>query len=149
MSDQLQELHRQHSAAQDKYTYFLLAVSASAVAFAIQKSDNLTITWSLIPLGIATLMWGLSFYFGVKNLIWIQAAISSNYSLLQLSKGVHPRQPDHPQLVDSAKNIKMSQIDNYINKAYFNGNWQFRLILAGAVFFIFWHVLEMIIRTNS
>lgn len=69
MSDEsLIEIHRQHRTGQDKYTYFLLAVTASAVAFAVQKTDGLKITYSLILLGATVLLWGGSFYCGVKNL---------------------------------------------------------------------------------
>ena len=66
MADEaLLEMIRQHRTGQDKYSYFLLAVTASAVAFAVQKTDGLGITYSLIPLGAAVLLWGLSFYFGL------------------------------------------------------------------------------------
>jgi hypothetical protein len=72
--DELLEIHRQHRTGQDKYTYFLLAVTASAVAFAIQKTDDVIITYSLLPLGVAIIFWGFSFYFGVKSLLWLQAS---------------------------------------------------------------------------
>jgi hypothetical protein len=98
----LMEIHRQHSTGQDKYTYFLLAVTASAVAFAVQKTSGLKITYSLFPLAFAVLLWGVSFFFGCKNLLWVSASISANYSLLQLHKGVHADQPNHPQLLEAA-----------------------------------------------
>lgn len=147
--DELLEFHRQHRTGQDKYTYFLLAVTASAIAFAVQKTDGLKITWSLIPLGLAVLLWGLSFYFGIKNLIWVQTAIFANYSLLQLQKGVHPEQPDHPQLLEAAIRGVTSALESNAKSAQFYGIWQFRLLIGGGILFIVWHILEMVLRTYA
>ncbi|MBU0699892.1 hypothetical protein KKE26_01120 [bacterium] len=150
MADEaLTEIHRQHRTGQDKYTYFLLAVTASAVAFTVQKTDGLKITYSLLPLGVAILLWGLSFYFGIKNLLWVQTSIYANYSLLQLQKGVYPEQPDHPQMLEAAIRGVRSAIESNVGKSQFYGVWQFRLLIAGAVLFLVWHVLEMALRTYA
>src|SRR3972149_4298959 len=141
------EIHKQHRTGQDKYTYFLLAVTASAVAFSVQKTTGLKLSWSQLPLGMAVLMWGLSFYFGCKNLTWVQTSIYANYSLLQLQKGVHPEQPDHPQLLEAAIRGVRSALESNIKSAQFYAIWQFRLLITGAIFFLLWHVLEMVLRT--
>ena len=146
-NDELLQLHRQHQTSQDKYTYFLLAITASAIAFAIQKSDTLSITYSLIPLGLAVLLWGFSFYFGIKNLLGVQSAIYANFNLLQLKKGIHTDQPDHPQMLEAALRGVESAIKINIENAQFYGVRQFRLIISGGVFFLVWHILEMILRT--
>jgi hypothetical protein len=143
----LMEIHKQHSAGQDKYTYFLLAVTASAVAFAVQKTSGLKITYSLVPLAFAVLLWGVSFFFGCKNLLWVSASISANYSLLQLHKGVHTDQPNHPQLLEAAIQGVRSAFESNVREAQFYGIWQFRLLIAGAIFFLAWHILEMVLRT--
>lgn len=149
VDEQLIEIHRQHRTGQDKYSYFLLAVTASAVAFAVKKTDGLKITYSLIPLGAAVLLWGVSFYFGVKNLLWVQTSISANYSLLQLQKGVHSEQPDHPQILEAAIRGVRSAFESNIKNAQFYGIWQFRLLITGVIFFLLWHVLEMVLRTYA
>ena len=54
MSDEnLRQLHDQLRTAQDKYTYFMLAAAASAVAFAVTRTDGLLLSWSMVPLGLA------------------------------------------------------------------------------------------------
>lgn len=141
------EIHKQHRTGQDKYTYFLLAVTASAIAFSVQKTTDLELTWSMLPLGLAVAVWGTSFYFGCKNLLWVQTSISANYSLLQLQKGVHPDQPNHPQLLEAAITGVISALESNVKNAQFYAEWQFRLLITGAVFFLAWHVIEMIIRT--
>lgn len=150
MTDQyLIEIHKQHSTGQDKYTYFLLAATASAIAFAVQKTSGINISWSLLPLGIAVILWCASFYFGCNNLIWVQTSLSANYNLLQLHKGIHPNQPDHPQLLEAAKRGVSSALQSNMDKAQFYGIWQFRLLVTGGAFFLCWHVLEMTLRTYA
>jgi hypothetical protein len=145
--DYLMEIQKQHRTGQDKYTYFLLAVTASAVAFAVQKTDDSKITYSLLPLGAAVLLWGLSFYFGVKHLLRVQTSIFANYNLLQLQKGVHPDQPFHPQLLEAAIQVVKSALEFNSNKLEFYGVWQFRFLIGGAILFLMWHVMEMALRT--
>jgi len=143
----LLELHKQHREGQAKYTYFLLAAAASAVAFAVQKTSGAKLSWFMIPLGIATFFWGLSFYCGCKNLLWVQTAIFANYSLLQLKSGMHPDQPSHPQLLQAAEEGIRSAIKTNIDGAELHGKWQFRSLILGAIFFLAWHILDMVIRT--
>jgi hypothetical protein len=148
-NDGTKELWLQHRAGQDKYTYFLLAVTASAIAFAVQKTDEITLSYSLIPVGLAVLSWGGSFYCGCKNLIWVQTALMANYSLLQLRSGIHPEQPNNPQHVEAAITGVRSAVESNTNEAQLHAISQFRLAIAGALFFLLWHIIEMYIRTNA
>ena len=92
----------------------------------------------------STVCWGVSFYFGCKNLIWTQAWIYANYNLLSLRKGTHPDQPPHPQLVEAAISGVEGALKSNANKARFYAIWQFRTLILGAVFFIGWRVPEMV-----
>jgi hypothetical protein len=143
----ISELHRQHHQEQSKYTYFLLAAAASAVAFAIQKTSGAKLSLSMIPLGFATLSWGLSFYCGCRNLLWVQVTVYANYSLLQLKSGIHPNQPADPKECQIAEQGVRLAIEENIESAASHGKWQFRLLILGAVFFLAWHILDMVLRT--
>lgn len=150
MSDEdLKYLHQQHRIGQDKYTYFLLAVTASAIAFAVQKTDSSIFTFSLAPIGIAVISWCASFYCGCKNLVWVQTAVMANYNLLQLNMGVHPDQPNSPEYLEAAKEGVRIAIDKNIIEAQNYAISQYRLLITGAVFFLIWHLVEMVIRTNA
>lgn len=148
-NDGIRELWLQHRAGQDKYTYFLLAVTASAIAFAVQKTGDATLTWKLAPLGLAILAWGGSFYCGCKNLIWVQTALMANYNLLQLRAGVHPQQPDHPDLSAAALRGTSNALNSNVDQAQSYALSQFRLAIAGAVLFLIWHVVEIYDRTPA
>ena len=136
MNNAISELHKAHQTGQEKYTYFLLAAAGAAIGFAIQKTEGLTLSWWLLPVALATVCWGLSFYFGCKNVVWVQTSISANFALLQLKQGSHPEQPPHPQLVEAAISGVYSALAKNGDKAQFYGVWQFRLLVTGAVFLL-------------
>jgi hypothetical protein len=149
VSDDVKDLYLQHRTGQDAYTYFLLAAVASALAFAVQKTQGLTLSWSMLPLGGAALSWALSFYCGCKNVSWVQTALYANVGLLQLKAGSHPNQPEHPDELKGALLGVRKALDHNAEKAYVFAGWQFRLLVAGAVLFLAWHVLEMYLRTET
>ncbi|MBI2748640.1 MAG: hypothetical protein HYX43_04670 [Burkholderiales bacterium] len=138
----LMELYKQHQAAEDKYTYFLLAAAAAAIAFAVQKTDGATLSWWLLPVAFAAGCWALSFFFGCKHITWVQTALYANYSLLQLKEGVHPDQPP-PALLTVAESGVRKALASNVDKAQFYGQCQFRMLILGAVFFIGWHIAEI------
>jgi len=143
----LLEIYKQHSTGENKYTYFMLAVGASAIAFSVEKTTGLKLSWSMLPLGMAVICWGVSFYCGCKNVHWVQISILANYNLLQLQKGVHEKQPNHPQLLEVAISKVNSALESNINNATLYAKWQFNALIIGAGFFLVWHIMEMIIRT--
>lgn len=142
LDDKITELHKRHAAAQEKYTYFVLAASGASIAFAVQKTEGLPLSWWLIPVGLAVLSWAASFWLGVRAIDLVQALTGANYGLLQLAQGTHSRQPDHPELVQAAKNGAMNAMSTNSDKANTAYVWQFRMLLAGAFCFVMWRVLE-------
>ncbi|MDN8616454.1 hypothetical protein [Variovorax ginsengisoli] len=143
LDDKLTDLHKLHAAGQEKYTYFVLAASGASIAFAVQKTEGLPLSWWLVPAGLAVLSWAASFWLGVRAIDRVQATVVANHALLQLQQGTHPTQPDHPQLVQAAKEgvLQAMTVNSYqANTAYV---WQFRMLLAGAAFFVAWRALEM------
>ena len=93
------------------------------------------------------LLWGASFFFGCRNLHWVQASIGANYSRVQLQKGVHSTQPDNPEMLKAAIKEAQAILDHNIKKVDFYSRWQFPLLVGGALLFVTWRITEMIIRT--
>lgn len=143
LDDGLSDLHKAHTAAHEKYTYWLLAAAGAGIGFAVQKTDGVALSWWALPIAAATFLWAGSFFCGCKNVEWVNTATSANYGLLQLRSGVHPKQPDHPQLVHAAESRVQAAIDRNISKAQRYAILQFRLFLAGSLCFIAWRALEM------
>jgi len=145
--DNKMQLHNQLNIAQGKYTYFLLAIAASAIAFSTQVTKESVFAFSLIPLGLAVLSWGLSFYCGCQNIRYSNSNTIANIELLRVQMGEHPDVQTHPQLMQVASEGIRSAFKANTGKLCSYNNWQFRFILIGAVFFIVWRLLEMAIRT--
>jgi hypothetical protein len=137
------DLHKAHTQGQEKYTYFLLAAAGAAIGFAVQKTEGLHLSWWLLPVGISTLLWGASFYCGCRNLDRVSAALSANFTLLQLRKGTHPNQPPHLDLTEAALRGVVTALESNIKNAEKFSKWQFRLLIAGVVMFVSWRILEM------
>lgn len=74
MDDYGQKISQLHSASiesQRRYTYLLIAVAASAIALTLKNTENELLNWYLIPVGVAAVCWGLSFYIGLRHLILV------------------------------------------------------------------------------
>lgn len=145
--DHSKDIYLQHRAVQDKYTYFLLAVTASAIAFSVQKTDSLLISWSLLPIGLAVMFWCGSFYCGCKHLTWVQMTLSANLTLFQLNERNHPNQPRGLELTEAAKKGTREAMDKNASRAMNYAIWQYRFMITGAILFLIWHILEMLVRS--
>lgn len=113
----------------------------------MEKTDGMLMTLSLLPLGLAVLCFGLSFAAGVMTIVKVQTAAGANYSLAQLRGGTHPDQPPEGALREAAESGVLRAIAESSGSAKRYGDWQFRLLIAGAVLFVAWHVLAMYLRT--
>jgi hypothetical protein len=143
-NDLIQQTRESHENGQEKYTYFLLAAAGAAIGFAVQKTEGLLLSWWLLPVALSIVCWGVSFYFGCKNITWVQASKGANYNLLRLHNDSHPEQPSNEgELLGAVHGVKSALSEN-MKKAQFCYEWQFRSLVMGAVFFIGWRIAEMV-----
>lgn len=149
LPDGIKELHQQLNTTVHKYTYFLLAVSAAAVAYAIKLTTGSILSYSMLPLGLAILNWGLSFYSGCRQLNYVHSYIFTNFELLKIKGGVHEDVGNHPQMIEEVSKGIRDILKSYNDKINFYGRWQFRFLVIGSLLFLTWHIIEMIIRTIS
>lgn len=147
--EKLIEVHRQLRIAQDKYIYFLLAVAAAAVAYAIKLTQNSAISLYMIPLGLAVLLWGGSFFCGCHHLRYVLSALYANADLLRIQKGEHPLCGNDPQMIELASNELKKLLEQKSDKAEFYASQQFNLLIVGSVLFIAWHIIGMVVRMKG
>lgn len=141
--DQLGDLHRRHSEAWNKYTYFILAITTASIAFALQRSEGASWDCGLIPLGIAVLLWGASFYCGITEVRLATRALGTNYSLLQLEVGNHPNQPSDPSHIGPAREGITDALNETVRKAQTCHVWQLRFYFIGAISYTVWHFMRV------
>lgn len=144
-NDTRNQLHRVLLDGQQKYVYFLLAAAGAAVGFGITQTQEDTIALSKIPLGIAALCWGLSFYAGCRQLEVASGILQQNYQLMRVQDGLHPEFPNVPVIVAEIQKF----VEQQANESGTFGMWQFRLLMWGGVSYIAWHILEMWLRTKG
>ena len=141
IKDTLKNLSNLQNQAQTKYTYYLLSVSAAAIAFAVHKTSGSALSWTQIPLGSAVFFWCLSFYYGCKTAQYDIEFININWKLVSLSD---PDFSDLPKTADSFQHGK-DLLDTKGRDIDRSKKYQFGFIIAGALMFIFWHIIEMYI----
>jgi hypothetical protein len=131
---------------QDKYTYFLLAGAGASVAFAVTQTKGEPLAWSHIPLGLALLAWAISFYCGCRRLAWVGSLMFANIEYLIIQAGENPEIGIHPQKMEAACAGIHRAMEDHQEHAQRLWDWQFRLLIIGAVLYVCWHVLEMYLR---
>lgn len=144
-SEQSNEIFRALRESQNKYVYFLLATSAAGIGLAVQQTSNTALSLSQIPLGVAVLLWGVSFYCGCLHISYINSTLYANGELLSVERGEHP-EVSRLLIPAASEGIKEAMQSNS-NIANRYGRWQFKLLILGAAFYIFWHIMVMYIAS--
>ncbi|MCF8105625.1 MAG: hypothetical protein K9K64_09090 [Desulfohalobiaceae bacterium] len=142
------EVFRALRESQSKSTYFLLAAVGAAIGFALTKTQDATLAWSQIPLGIAVLLWGASFFCGCYNLFYVNSTLYGNLEMLKINSGSHPQIGSDTIKIKAASLGIREAIDHNSKRSNQYGHWQFILLVGGAIFYVLWHVIEMYLRTS-
>lgn len=143
MADEQIEIFKAMRAADDRYDYFLLAVAGAATAFALNQTKDLSLAATQIPLGLALLSWGLSFYCGCQHLIHVRSQLWDNGQLLKIKAGQDPMIGGDPLLTQMAVKIISESHDKGSKRSAAFALWQYRFLIFGSVMYILWHVYEM------
>lgn len=147
ISDSEREVFRVHKEEQSKYVYFLLAASGAAIGFAVSQTQGMSISYSQIPLAVAVICWGFSFYFGCHQLAYSLSNLYANAAYFQVQKGEYPDVGSDPNLISAAsQGIKLA-FESNANKANKSGHLQFMFLIVGSISFLVWHILEMYLRS--
>ena len=145
-ADEEIELHRALRDTQHQQVYFLLGAAGAAIALAVNQTHDAALSWSQIPLGLAVISWGLSFYFGCMNRKWVAAGLHSNATLYDVHAGRNPIAGTNPAAVDYASGVLRGIFEDQSNHAKDAFDLQFKLLVSGAVLYLIWHVLQMYLR---
>lgn len=145
------ELSKSLQEIQNKHCYFLLATAAAAIALSVRATAEASLSWSQLPLGLAVLSWGMSFYYGCRFMTNVDIVTSHTLTDMQIQAGELPYSKEPNIELDYravAKQVYEDSVKSLSESAKNFNRRQFRLLVAGAVLFVGWHVLEMGIRTS-
>lgn len=141
--EEQKEIRQQFRQQQEKYVYYLIALSVAAIGFSVHITIGEPLKWIQLPLGLSVLSWGLSVFFGLKFIRYAISTLYANNAYFEIIKGQYPEVGSNPHLIDAAtKGIKNAMETNITNASRIS-EWQNRLFYAGIVLFIVWHVIEM------
>jgi len=81
--DKIETLIFSLKAISEKYVYYLLAINAACVGFSINLSKDLPLSYYVMPLGIAMLLWGISFSYGLIQISSVERHTELNIKELK------------------------------------------------------------------
>jgi len=140
--EEFMELRKQHNDMYDKYAYFLLAATGAAIGFGLQKLDGLAPSIASFICIAAVGLWVLSFYLGLKRIETVMMVVQINASLAAFLTPEREAQIADSQIAKTEQ-IASQQIEKFNNKNARLMKAQFYLLIAGAVFFMVWRVMQM------
>ena len=129
--------------AKDKYTYFLLAVSASAIAFTITQTKTSLLSWVLLPLALSVISWGASFYFGCKCAQKFQLLLQDSAYLYESEGSMNNMPETEEQIIEI---LGESYSENLVSTKTAS-KLQFWFLISGGILFLIWHVTKIILRS--
>lgn len=148
MDEMQREVYKALGTGQDKYTYFLLAAAGAAIGFAVTQTQTAALARSQVPLAVAVLCWGLSFAAGCMRVQYVNSTLYANMSLLKVQAGQMQSVGTHPGMMQAAADGIRGAIETNSRRGAVYGQWQFYLLIAGAVAFLAWHIIEMARRAG-
>lgn len=148
MSEKI-ELFKQFSKDQEKFTYYIIALSVTAIGFSIVRTSGLELSYNQIPLAIAILSWGISVYSGFCFLEYRMSTSYANIELFNVHEGKNKDVGNNPVLQQAATEGINEAIKSNSDEAFKYWKLQKKMFYAGVVFYVFWHILEMYILTNQ
>lgn len=137
------EMWKAHRAAQEKFTYFMLAASGACIGFALTQTKDLRLNCDMAWLGAALLAWAGSFYLGCKYAEAGREILLVNKGLLVLNAGRDPYAGTDVNRVSIGNEVFQKRLDDLQKDAAGLYRWEFRLLILGVVFYVIWQVLLM------
>ncbi len=146
MSEKI-ELYKQHSQKQENYTYYLTAVSVAALGFVVHQTHEKGFVWSMVPLCIAVLCWGLSVMLGLRYLNTVISLTYKNMEQMKMKDGHHHLTGNQPVLIQEGIRLLNEQMHNDKEVAVLLYVWQGRLFYGGMLLYFCWHLYSMYLLT--
>ncbi|NNH18505.1 hypothetical protein HLB01_05555 [Bordetella trematum] len=132
-------------ASREKYSYFQLGAAGACIAFALTQSKDQVLGLIHIPLGLALLLWGLSFYFGSKSISLSATHTSQDAHGIAIAADLHQdsrhltKEERNNVVADNFKTLK--DIGEKILRLQ---NLQTRTLIVGAACFVIGQVVSML-----
>ncbi len=120
-----------------RFDQFIIAVNGALIAYSMKQIEDEILTVSQIPLGMAIIFWGLSFYYGINS---IRRLITTRIIGVLKERNEIKLNPEFFQMARD----KFNEVGSLANK---NNKRMYNYLYAGGISFIIWQIIEMSILT--
>lgn len=143
-----QEFFNQFNAGQNQYTYFIMAIDASGIAFAISKIDEKVFAWPLILFSFAIICWVISFFSGIRYQQLKNETLLLEYNNMDIRENDFPGiEGDKTVIEEESAKLKM-QAEKAQNKMHTKYNLLNYFMILGMLLFVAYEIWEMAIRSH-
>lgn len=137
------ETESQFTQMQDKYIYYIGALSVTSIGFAVQQTLGQPITYSFIPLALAIISWGISIYKGLK---FIELKLNTLYN----QRTYYQLVIENEARIEQISRIFENNTSKPLKSAKINFKQSFIFFILGCTLFIIWRIVDMtLIYFNS
>ncbi len=137
------ETENQFTQMQDKYIYYIGALSVTSIGFAVQQTLGQPLKYSFIPLASAIISWGISIYKGLK---FIELKLNTLYD----QRTYYQLVIKHQNAVEQITKVFEDNSTIPIANAKKNFKQSFIFFILGCTLFIIWRIVDMsLIYFNS
>lgn len=137
------EIQKQFRQQQEKYVYYVLALSVASIAFTVNQTNGLSLNWFQLPAGIAVISWGYSVYCGLSFMKYIISTLFANDTYLSIQQGTHPDVGNDKTKQQLAARGTMEAIKENSKTAMKLSKKQNVFFFIGMISFLIWHLLKM------
>ena len=139
-------IQQEFRSKQEKYVYYIIAVSVSCIGFSVYKTENTSLSLIQIPLALSVLFWMLSVFFGLTFMKYVISGLYDNNSYIDIMNGKNPKTINLPNIekISTESYIKHLEKNNKIMSKYFR--YQGISFYLGIILFLIWHIIEMYLK---
>lgn len=141
------ELYKVYSQKQERYTYYIVALSIACIGYAVHQTTGLGYSRSQVLLGMAVLFWAISAYLGLRHSQLATSTVYTNMGLLKIGAGQDEIAGTDPQRIRIGQSTVTGIIKDYQKKASRVSVWQNRLFYVALILYLLWHLYEMYCNT--
>lgn len=136
------ELFLEQQKSVTQFAYFQLGVAASAIAFAVHQTNGRALADTPWPIGLAVLLWALSFLAGSMGVEARIGVLTMNTKYLFAKEGLRPHEK---AMLEGLPEYQLSkgEMEAEAQKPGRWFNWQRRFLFLGAVAYVGGHVMGM------
>ncbi len=137
------ELQKKLRDGTNKYVTFFLTVAGASIGFSTTQSSGLVLSVWVVPLAVALLFWGGSFYCGCRCLDLELSMLTLDADAARVAGGKNQFSNMIPPEVEFSNANYINVFSFMSNRFSFFYKLQFYFYCIGALFFLCWHGIEM------